>query len=56
MILSAQSREILQRWWPMIAVLLCLWLAARRLRDGFWTMFGMFWMIYWTSKTMPFWR
>lgn len=54
MVLSAESRETLRRWLPMIVVLVCVWLAARALRRSFWTVFGFAWMFCWTWKTMPF--
>lgn len=53
--LSIEQRETLNRWLPTILVAVGIWLVARGIRRLFWTVFGLAWVMYWTSGRFPFW-
>lgn len=59
MILSAEQRETMQKWLPMILAILGIWWVARGMKRLFWTAFGLFWAYHWAPGafnvfTLPF--
>lgn len=44
--LSAGQRETLEKYLPLLLVVVVAWLAARSLRKSFWTLFGLYWAFH----------
>ncbi|MGH8171877.1 MAG: hypothetical protein ACREPX_01940 [Rhodanobacteraceae bacterium] len=44
---SGPSREMLEKYLPVLLAILIAWLFARGLRKMFWTAFGLYWAFGW---------
>ncbi len=49
MTLSNEARETLRRWLPMLLVAVGAWVVWRTLKQSFWTVFGLAWVIGWSG-------
>lgn len=47
MVLSAEQRETMQKWLPVILAIVGIWWLARGMKNMFWTAFGLFWAYHW---------
>lgn len=47
--ITADQRQLLDKYLPWILAALAAWVLARGLKKMLWTLFGFAWMLHWTG-------
>ena len=47
--ITAENRQMLEKYLPWMLAALAIWFVGRGLRKMLWTLFGLAWMLHWTG-------